>query len=260
MIARVRRWRSRRSARRRGVSRPRRGPTRCRGRAWLSRSLVSRLHAGIRRAPRYSAGLARVNTVRSSPCSAQRRRKSTLNRAISGVLRLIGRARSDFAGGAIEGALPSSIVSRGLIHVPEGRPAWPPDMTVAENLDLGCYRRGARAARVNRSRVLDLSAPCRAAAAKRRHAVGRRAADAGDRPRADGGAEAVDPGRAVARPSPLLVEELFALIGGQAEGSRVLLVEQNVVQSSRWRSAPMSWKTADSRCREARPTSAQDPP
>src|SRR5207302_5587177 len=46
--------------------------------------------------------------------------KSTLNLAISGVLRP-WRGAIRFAGGQIERAKPSAIVSRGLIHVPEGR-------------------------------------------------------------------------------------------------------------------------------------------
>src|SRR6266487_261177 len=77
--------------------------------------------------------------------------KSTLNRAISGVLRP-WRGAIRFAGERIERAKPSAIVSHGLIHVPEGRRIFP-NMSVAENLDLGCYRR-ARARRAeNRERV-----------------------------------------------------------------------------------------------------------
>src|SRR4051794_8197909 len=50
--------------------------------------------------------------------------KSTLNRAISGVLRA-WQGTIRFEGEAIESARPSSIVSRGLIHVPEGRRIFP---------------------------------------------------------------------------------------------------------------------------------------
>src|ERR1700692_4078070 len=77
--------------------------------------------------------------------------KSTLNRAISGVLRAT-RGTIRFAGSAIEHETPAAIVGRGLIHVPEGRCVFP-NLTVAENLDLGGYRR-ARARRIqNRERV-----------------------------------------------------------------------------------------------------------
>src|SRR5262245_12067010 len=66
--------------------------------------------------------------------------KSTLNRALSGVLRpWSGSIR--FAGAMIERARPSAIVARGLIHVPEGRRIFT-NLTVRENLDLGAYRRG----------------------------------------------------------------------------------------------------------------------
>src|SRR5262249_22455968 len=51
-----------------------------------------------------------------------------------------------------------------------------------------------------RARARDLPAPCRAAIAARRHAVRRRAADAGDRPRPDGRAEAAHSRRALAWP------------------------------------------------------------
>ena len=77
--------------------------------------------------------------------------KSTLNRAISGVLRP-WRGAIRFEGKTIERARPSSIVSHGLIHVPEGRRIFP-NMSVAENLDLGCYRRARRNRAQNRERV-----------------------------------------------------------------------------------------------------------
>src|SRR6266478_5449049 len=61
----------------------------------------------------------------------------------------------EIAGVPIHGARPRSIVSRGLIHVPEGRRIFP-NLTVRENLDLGSYRR-ARARRAdNRRRVFAL--------------------------------------------------------------------------------------------------------
>ena len=124
--------------------------------------------------------------------------KSTLNRAISGVVR----ARSGtirFAGAAIERERPAAIVARGLIHVPEGRRIFP-NLSVDENLDLGSYRRAAaRRVRQPRARVRDLPAPARAPLAARRHPVGRRAADARHRPRPDGGAAAPHPRRAFAR-------------------------------------------------------------
>src|SRR3954465_8035408 len=70
--------------------------------------------------------------------------KSTLNRAISGALRP-WRGAIHFGGSPIERSRPPAIVAQGLIHVPEGRRIFP-NMSVGENLDLGCYRR-ARARR-----------------------------------------------------------------------------------------------------------------
>src|SRR6266568_1673905 len=77
--------------------------------------------------------------------------KSTLNRAISGVLRP-WRGAIRFHDEQIERAKPSAIVSRGLIQVPEGRRIFP-NMTVAENLDLGCYARARPRREQNRARV-----------------------------------------------------------------------------------------------------------
>src|SRR4051812_2994275 len=77
--------------------------------------------------------------------------KSTLNRTISGVLRAT-RGNIRFAGAAIERERPAAIVARGLIHVPEGRHVFS-DLTVAENLDLGGYRRAGARRDQNRQRV-----------------------------------------------------------------------------------------------------------
>ena len=157
--------------------------------------------------------------------------KTTLNRAISGVLRA-WRGTIRFSGEPIERARSSTIVSRGLIHVPEGRRIFP-NMTVAENLDLGCYRR-ARARRTqNRERVFSIFP----------RLAERQAQSAGTL--SGGEQQMLAIGRGLmAEPkllildepslglSPLLVEELFALIKRiAAQGIALLLVEQNVVQS-----------------------------
>ena len=157
--------------------------------------------------------------------------KSTLNRAISGVLRP-WRGAISFQGRAIARARPSAIVARGLIHVPEGRRIFP-NMTVAENLDLGCYRRARRHRAQNRERVYGIFPRL---AERQRQSAGTLSG---------GEQQMLAIGRGLmAEPvllildepslglSPLLVEELFALIRRiNQEGIALLLVEQNVVQS-----------------------------
>jgi branched-chain amino acid transport system ATP-binding protein len=157
--------------------------------------------------------------------------KSTLNRAISGVLRpWQGAIR--FGGTPIERARASAIVSHGLIHVPEGRCIFP-NMSVRENLDLGCYRRARERRAQNRERVFGIFP----------RLAERQAQSAGTL--SGGEQQMLAIGRGLmAEPkllildepslglSPLLVEELFALIRRiNADGMAVLLVEQNVVQS-----------------------------
>jgi branched-chain amino acid transport system ATP-binding protein len=157
--------------------------------------------------------------------------KSTLNRAISGVVRP-WRGAIRFVQTPIEHARPAAIVAQGLVHVPEGRRIFP-NMSVAENLDLGCYRR-ARARRAqNRERVFGIFP----------RLAERRGQSAGTL--SGGEQQMLAIGRGLmAEPkllildepslglSPKLVEELFALIESiNREGIALLLVEQNVVQS-----------------------------
>ena len=156
--------------------------------------------------------------------------KSTLNRAISGLLRP-WRGSIRFHGAAIERETPAMIVGRGLIHVPEGRRIFP-NMTVRENLDLGGYRARARR-EANRGRVFGIfprlaerqgqSAGTLSGGEQQMLAIGR-------------GLMAEPKLLILDEPSlglsPLLVEELFALIKSiNADGVAILLVEQNVVQS-----------------------------
>ena len=157
--------------------------------------------------------------------------KSTLNRVISGVLRP-WRGAIRFEGAAIDRARPSAIVSHGLIHVPEGRRIFP-NMSVAENLDLGCYRRARKRRAENRERVFGIFP----------RLAERQAQSTGTL--SGGEQQMLAIGRGLmAEPkllildepslglSPLLVEELFALIKSiHAQGIALLLVEQNVVQS-----------------------------
>jgi branched-chain amino acid transport system ATP-binding protein len=156
--------------------------------------------------------------------------KSTLNRAISGVLRArTGSIR--FAGHAIERERPANIVARGLIHVPEGRRIFP-NLSVRENLELGGYRRGRERRVQNRERVFAIFPRLAERQSQRAGSL------------SGGEQQMLAIGRGLmAEPvllildepslglSPLLVEELFALIARiNAQDVALLLVEQNVVQ------------------------------
>ena len=157
--------------------------------------------------------------------------KTTLNRALSGVVRArAGTIRFD--GHDITTADHAAIVRAGLIHVPEGRRVFP-NLSVRDNLLLGAFLRG----KPERARTLDEVLTIFPRLRERlRQAAGSMSG---------GEQQMVAIGRGLmGRPkllildepslglSPLLVEELFALIGRlHASGLSILLVEQNVVQS-----------------------------
>src|SRR5271166_5832442 len=157
--------------------------------------------------------------------------KSTLNRTISGVLRP-SRGSINFANVAIAGVPPASIVSRGLIHVPEGRCVFP-NLTVRENLDLGSYRRARPRRAVNRRRVFALFPRL----ADRQSQLAGTLSGGEQQMLAIGRGLMAEPTLLILDEpslglSPLLVEQLFSLIRGlNMHGIALLLVEQNVVQS-----------------------------
>jgi branched-chain amino acid transport system ATP-binding protein len=64
--------------------------------------------------------------------------KTTLLNAVCGLVRREGDL--EFAGRSLKGLAPEEIVGLGISQVPEGRQLFAP-MTVAENLELGAYRR-----------------------------------------------------------------------------------------------------------------------
>ena len=157
--------------------------------------------------------------------------KTTLNKVLSGVLRpSAGTIR--FEGHDITRADPRAIVDAGLIHVPEGRRVFP-DLSVRDNLVLGSYRRARARRGANLAHVLDVfprlqdrlaqSAGTLSGGEQQMLAIGR-------------GLMAEPRLLILDEPSlglsPLLVEQMFALIRRLHEGGMpVLLVEQNVVQS-----------------------------
>ncbi|MCU0983822.1 MAG: ABC transporter ATP-binding protein [Acetobacteraceae bacterium] len=157
--------------------------------------------------------------------------KTTLNRAISGVIKVRG-GTIRFHDEEIAGLPPAAIVARGLIHVPEGRRIFP-NMSVRENLIMGSYARAKRNRARNLERVFATFPRLRERA---RQAAG--TLSGGEQQMlAIGRGMMAEPRLLILDEpslglSPLLVEEMFALIGRiNAEGLAVMLVEQNVMQS-----------------------------
>lgn len=157
--------------------------------------------------------------------------KTTINKVLSGVLPAWSGSVT-FEGAALSGQSPADIVARGLIHVPEGRRIFP-NLDVRENLEMGSYRRGKANRATNLERVFETFP----------RLLERVGQDAGTLSGGEQQMLAIGRGM-MAEPellildepslglSPLLVEEMFELIGNlNKAGMTVLLVEQNVVQS-----------------------------
>jgi len=157
--------------------------------------------------------------------------KTTLNKVLSGVL---GRRSGHitFDGTPLDGLAAPAIVEAGLIHVPEGRKVFP-NLSVRENLELGSYRRGRQRRSANLDKVFAIFPRLRERVAQFAGTL------------SGGEQQMLAIGRGLmAEPkllildepslglSPLLVEEMFALIRRlNGEGLPIMLVEQNVVQS-----------------------------
>jgi branched-chain amino acid transport system ATP-binding protein len=157
--------------------------------------------------------------------------KSTFNNTVCGIVR--ARAGSvRFDGADLSRADHTRTVAAGLIQVPEGRRIFP-NLDVRENLELGCYRRGKAGRATNLERVyatfprlaerMTQKAGTLSGGEQQMLAIGR-------------GMMAEPKLLILDEPSlglsPLLVEEMFALIRRlNSEGLAILLVEQNVAQS-----------------------------
>ena len=157
--------------------------------------------------------------------------KSTLNHTVSGLVPAWG-GRVVFDGADLTGAHYRDVVRAGLIQVPEGRRIFP-NLTVLENLELGAFTRARERRAANLERVFTTFPRLKERITQKAGTM------------SGGEQQMLAIGRGMmAEPrllildepslglSPLLVEQMFALVGRlHEEGLAVLLVEQNVGQS-----------------------------
>jgi branched-chain amino acid transport system ATP-binding protein len=157
--------------------------------------------------------------------------KSTLNNTVSGLVPAWG-GRVVFDGADLTGVHYRDVVRAGLIQVPEGRRVFP-NLSVLENLELGAFARARQRRAANLERVFTTFPRLKERIAQRAGTM------------SGGEQQMLAIGRGMmAEPrllildepslglSPLLVEQMFTLIGRlHEEGLAVLLVEQNVGQS-----------------------------
>ena len=163
--------------------------------------------------------------------------KSTLLRALSGTLRAqraaVTHGSIEFAGRDLVGIEPADIARAGLVQVPEGRRIFG-QLTVEENLRAGGLAARDKATRESaRARVDELFPILRERRAQRAGLLsGRRAADARDRPRADGEPAVLlldEPSLGLA---PRIVEQVGEVIKEiNRQGVTVVLVEQNAAMA-----------------------------
>lgn len=157
--------------------------------------------------------------------------KTTLNMTLSGLLATRA-GQIIFEGTDITGWHSRRVVQQGLIHVPEGRKVFP-NLSVRDNLELGAFTRGRERRAQNLEKIcttfprlqerMDQLAGTLSGGEQQMLAIGR-------------GLMAEPRLLILDEPSlglsPLLVEEMFALIARlRGQGLAVLLVEQNVGQS-----------------------------
>jgi branched-chain amino acid transport system ATP-binding protein len=158
--------------------------------------------------------------------------KTTLMRSVSGMTVIRG-GRILFNGREIQGRQPEDIVEAGIIHVPQGRKLFP-EMTIAENLQLGAYRKAARSAYQESLRHVETYFP----RLKERYSQRAGTLSGGEQ-------QMLAIGRALmARPqllildepslglAPRFVESIFAVLRQiNREGVTVLIAEQNAAKT-----------------------------
>ncbi|MBL8326230.1 MAG: ABC transporter ATP-binding protein [Rubrivivax sp.] len=157
--------------------------------------------------------------------------KSTLNNTVCGLVAPTA-GRVGFDGADHTGAPARRMVQAGLIQVPEGRRIFP-NLTVQENLELGSFARARSRRSANLANVFGIFPRL----AERTRQLAGTMSGGEQQMLAIGRGLMAEPRLLILDEpslglSPLLVEELFALIKRlHAQGLAILLVEQNVGQS-----------------------------
>jgi branched-chain amino acid transport system ATP-binding protein len=154
--------------------------------------------------------------------------KTTLNNVLSGLLPTWS-GLVNFDGQRLTGRHYREVVQAGLIHVPEGRKIFP-NLSVLENLQLGAYTRARERRQRNLAQVLETFPRLK----ERLSQLAGTMSGGEQQMLAIGRGMMAEPKLLILDEpslglSPLLVEELFALIQRlRASGLTILLVEQNV--------------------------------
>ena len=157
--------------------------------------------------------------------------KSTLNNNISGIYTPTAGSIL-FEGEDIVGMRSEHVVQKGIIHVPEGRRIFP-NISVRENLELGSYLRGRQNRAANLDRVVGVFPRLQ----ERFSQLAGTLSGGEQQMLAIGRGMMAEPRLMILDEpslglSPLLVEEMFALIQNlNKTGLSFFLVEQNVMQS-----------------------------
>ncbi|MEO7038973.1 MAG: ABC transporter ATP-binding protein [Candidatus Elarobacter sp.] len=158
--------------------------------------------------------------------------KTTLLRAISRTVPVLSGSIA-LDGERLERAPSARIVELGVAHVPEGRRLWP-EMSVEDNLVLGAYPRGARAAmRASLERVFAMFPRI---AERRRQVAGTLSGGEQQMVAIGRGLMSAPSVLMLDEPSlglaPIVAAEMFEAVRRiNAAGTTVLLVEQNVRQA-----------------------------
>ena len=157
--------------------------------------------------------------------------KTTFNQTVSALLPARG-GSIRFEGRDITRTHYRDIVGLGLIHVPEGRKIFP-NLSVLENLELGSFLRARAHRAANLERVFGIFPRLQERTAQLAGTL-----SGGEQQMLAIGRGLMGEPRLLILDepslglSPLLVEELFGLLGRlHGQGLAILLVEQNVAQS-----------------------------